>query len=287
MDEADSLARRFQEDRTRLRAIAYRILGSLPDAEDALQEAWIRVSRADTRAIDNLPGYLTTVVARVALNMLQSRTTRREDPRGASLPDDTAGSETATPEEEALVADALGPALVVVLDTLSPAERLAFVLHDLFAVPFEEVAGVLGKSPAAARQLASRARRRVQGAEASDPDRRKQREIVAAFLAASREGRFADLLALLDPDVVLHADAATVLMGGQARVAGALDVANTFSGRARAAHLAVLDGDFGAVWFVNGEPKVAFAFVTARGRITAIEMIADTQTLAETSIELA
>ena len=212
MDEHDWLAARFEDNRAHLRAVAYRMLGSASEAEDAVQEAWLRLSRADTSDVANLGGWLTTVVARVSLDMLRSRRSRREEPLAPHLPDPIAArSNDANPEHEALLADAVGPALLVVLDTLTPAERLAFVLHDLFAVPFAEIAPIVGRSPSAARQLASRARRRVQGAApdgTATPTR--QREIVDAFLAAARNGDFAALLALLDPAVVLRADAAAV-----------------------------------------------------------------------------
>ncbi|MDQ2943200.1 MAG: sigma-70 family RNA polymerase sigma factor, partial [Candidatus Dormibacteraeota bacterium] len=230
MDEHDRLAMRFEANRTHLRAVAYRMLGSLSEADDAVQEAWLRLSRSGTTGVENLSGWLTTVVARVCLDMLRSRKSRREEPLGAPGPDPILSHGDGTdPEHEALLADSVGLALLVVLETLAPAERLAFVLHDMFAVPFDEIAPIVGRSPAAARQLASRARRRVQGAATvSKTDRTRQREIVDAFLAASREGNFAALLALLDPDVVLRSDDAAVRTGASPEVRGAAAVAGTF-----------------------------------------------------------
>jgi RNA polymerase sigma factor (sigma-70 family) len=288
MDDAEWLARRFDENRTHLRTVAYRILGSQSDAEDAVQEAWLRLSRSDTGAVENLGGWLTTVVARIALNMLRTRTTRREEPWGVHLPDDLAGRSTsAHPEEEALLAESVGPALLVVLDALEPAERVAFVLHDMFAVPFAEIAPVVGRSPAATRQLASRARRRVQGADGpAAADRALERRIVAAFLAAARGGSLDGLMALLDPDVVLRADDATVRMGAAAEVRGAPSVAQTFAGRARAAQLALVDGDPGAVWAVGGEPRVVFRFGFTGERISAIEMLSDVAGVRDLDLEL-
>src|SRR3989442_1073905 len=208
MHEHEWLAKEFEANRTRLRAVAYRMLGSLSEADDAVQESWLHLSRSGTSGVENLGGWLTTVVARVCLDMLRSRRSRREESLSAHLPEQIVSGEAGTdPEHEALLADSVGPALLLVLETLQPAERLAFVLHDMFAVPFEEIAAIVDKTPAAARQLASRARRRVQGAEAvPDPDLNRQREVVRAFSAASRGGDFAGLVAVLDPDVVLRAD---------------------------------------------------------------------------------
>jgi RNA polymerase sigma factor (sigma-70 family) len=277
MDENDWLAEQFEANRSHLRAVAYRMLGSLGDADDAVQESWIRLRRAGADGVENLGGWLTTVVARVCLDMLRSRRSRPEEPMEHML-EPKGGVE---PEREALLADSVGPALLVVLETLAPAERLAFVLHDMFAVPFDEIAPIVGRTPAAARQLASRARRRVQGADASrsadqnHADRNRQREIVDAFLAASRGGDFAGLLALLDPDVVLRSDTEAVAMGAVAEVRGASGVAETFSGRARAARPALVDGSPGLVWAQAGRPRMAFAFTIRDGRIVAIEMLAD------------
>jgi RNA polymerase sigma factor (sigma-70 family) len=278
MDEGDWLARRFEAHRSHLRAVAYRMLGSSSEADDAVQEAWLRLSRSDADAVENLGGWLTTVVARVCLNMLQARTTRREEPVGQDLPDPVQ-PDGDDPEQEALLAEGVGLALQVVLDTLTPAERLAFVLHDLFAVPFEEIAPILDRSPAAARQLASRARRRLQGAPAPDTDRARQRAVVDAFLAASREGDFEALVALLHPDVVLRADQAAVRAGAGSEVRGAAAVAGTFSGRARTARPALVDGAPGAVWAPGGRPRVGFAFTIADGRIVAIDLLADPERL--------
>ena len=271
MEESDWLAERFEENRTHLRAVAYRMLGSLSEADDAVQEAWIRLSRSDAGDIDNLSGWLTTVVARVCLDMLRSRRSRREEPLDRHEPD----VQTVDPEHEALLGDSVGLAMLVVLQTLAPAERVAFVLHDLFAVPFEEIAPIVGRSPAAARQLASRARRRVRGSAEPEADRTRQREIVEAFLAASRGGDFDALLALLDPDVVVRADAAAVRSGADREVRGAAAVAGTFAGRARAARAALIDGVPGLVWSQGGEPRVVFGFTIRDGRITRIDLIAD------------
>jgi RNA polymerase sigma-70 factor (ECF subfamily) len=283
MDDRDWLAERFEAHRPRLRAVAWRLLGSAAEADDAVQEAWLRLSRTDPASVDNLGGWLTTVVARVCLNQLRSRRTRPEEPLHDRLPERPA--EGLGPEDQALVADAVGPALLVVLDTLSPAERVAFVLHDLFAVPFEEVAPLVGRSPAAARQLASRARRRVQGAD-PDPaaDRARQRAVVDAFLAASRNGDFQGLLALLDPEVVVRADPAAVAVGSDAEVRGAEAVAGTFAGRARAARPALVDGVPGLVWAQGGRPRMAFAFTVAGGRITEIRLLADPGLLARVAL---
>ena len=270
------LAERFEEHRPHLRAVAHRMLGSTAEADDAVQEAWLRLSRAGGDDIDNLGGWLTTVVARVSLDMLRSRTSRREDPLDelGRLTGPEEGPDD--PEEQAVLADAVGPALMAVLDTLTPSERLAFVLHDLFDVPFGEIASIVGRSPAAARQLASRARRRVRGAApTSVVETERQRAVVDAFLAASRGGDFQGLLALLDPDVVLRADDAAVKMGAAQEVRGAAAVAETLAGRARAARPALVDGAPGLVWTVRGTPRVVFAFTIDDGTIASIELIAD------------
>ena len=268
MDEHEWLAERFEANRTHLRAVAYRMLGSLSEADDAVQEAWLRLSRSDTSGVENLGGWLTTVVARVCLDMLRSRKSRREEPLGAHVPDPIVSREDGIdPEHEALLADSVGLALLVVLETLAPAERLAFVLHDMFAVPFDEIAPIVGRSPTAARQLASRARRRVQGAATvPDADLTRQREVVDAFLAASRGGDFDALLAVLDPDVVLRADRAAVQAGASREVRGAAAVAKTFSGRARFAQPALVNGAVGAVWAPGGRPRVVFGFTITPAR---------------------
>src|SRR5258705_2344173 len=249
MQEQEWLAERFEENRNHLRGVAYRMLGSLSEADDAVQEGWLRLSRSGAGGVENLRGWLTTIVARVCLDMLRSRKARREDPLDAYVPDPIVSREDGIgPEDEALLADSVGLALLVVLETLAPAERLAFVLHDMFALPFQEIAPIVKRSPAAARQLASRARRRVQGAsEHREIDHTRQRKVVDAFLAASRGGDFDALLALLDPDVVLRADAEAVRMGSPSEVVGAAEVASTFSGRARAAQPALVNGAPGVV----------------------------------------
>jgi len=270
-DEQGWLSERFEEDRGRLAAIAYRMLGSRSEADDAVQEAWLRLSRSDATAIENLRGWLTTVVGRVCLDMLRSRSSRREEPL-----DTDALEASENPEQEAVLADSIGLAMLVVLETLNPAERVAFVLHDMFAMPFDEIAPIVGRSEVATRQLASRARRRVQGAgPVSDTDIASRRKIVDAFLAASRGGDFGALLSLLDPDVVLRADDAAVLIGAGREVRGAQEVARTFAGRARVAQPALVDGAPGLVWSSGGRPRVAFAFTITDGRITTIDLIAD------------
>lgn len=316
MDQDELLARGFEAHRGHLRSVAYRMLGSLSEADDAVQESWLRLSRADTSGVENLRGWLTTVVGRVCLDMLRSRTSRREDP----LPDDApllpgsspglAGAGLAggrgdpgDPEHQAELADSVGLALLVVLETLSPAERLAFVLHDLFAVPFDEIAAIAGRSPGAVRQLASRARRRVQGSEvqsskvqssevrgsavrgpAPDAGRARQRAVVEAFLDASRNGHFDALLALLDPDAVVRVDATAAGFGAE-RADGAPAVAVAFSGRAQAAELALIDGAAGAVWAPGGQPRVVFGFTLAGGRIARIDILADPALLSGLDLE--
>jgi RNA polymerase sigma-70 factor (ECF subfamily) len=280
MDEHVWLAERFEENRTHLRAVAYRMLGSLSEADDAVQESWLRLSRSDTSGVENLGGFLTTVVARVCLDMLRSRRSRREEPLDLHLPEPVvSGADGTDPEHQALLADSVGPALLVVLDTLAPAERLAFVLHDMFAVPFDQIAPIVGRSPDAARQLASRARRRVHGATVPDADLTRQRTVVDAFLAASRDGDFDALLALLDPDVVLRADHAAVQVGASKEVHGAAAVAATFAGRARAARPALVNGVAGAVWAPRGRPRIVFDFTMSDGKIVAIELLADPERL--------
>ncbi len=289
VDEQDWLAERFEENRSHLRAVAYRMLGSRSEADDAVQDAWLRLARADPSRVDNLGGWLTTVVARVCLDMLRARTSRREEPLeeplDAHLPDPIvrhADGVGVDPEQEALLAEGVGLALLVVLDTLAPAERVAFVLHDLFAVPFDEIAPIVGRSPNAAKMLASRARRRVQGADpVADADLSGQRAVVDAFLAASRGGDFGALLAVLDPDVVLRADPTAVRAGASAAVRGAAAVAETFSGRARLARPALVDGAVGAVWAAGGRPRFVFSFTITRGKIVAIDILADPERLGQ------
>ena len=277
MDDHDWLAERFEAHRTHLRGVAYRMLGSLSEADDAVQEAWLRLARADTGGVENLGGWLTTVVGRVCLDMLRSRRSRREEPLDAHLPEQIVSREDrGDPEHEALLADSVGLALLVVLDTLAPAERLAFVLHEMFAVPFDEIAPIVGRSPNASKMLASRARRRVQeAATIPGTDLIRQRAVVNAFLTASRGGDFDALLAVLDPDVVLRADHAAVQAGASREARGAAAVATTFSGRAQAAQPALINGAAGAVWAPGGRPRVVIGFTIARGKIVAIDLVAD------------
>jgi RNA polymerase sigma-70 factor (ECF subfamily) len=288
MDEHDLLAEQFEANRAHLRAVAYQMLGSPNEADDAVQESWLRLSRSEYSGVENLSGWLTTVVARVCLDMLRSRKSRREEPLDERAPEPIVGRERGIdPEHEVLLADSVGLALLVVLDTLTPAERLAFVLHDMFDLPFNEIAPIVGRSPTAARQLASRARRRVQGA-ATVPisDLARQREVVGAFLAASRGGDFDALLELLDPDVVLRADPVAVQAGASSEVRGAAAVAGTFSGRARAAQPALVDGAAGAVWAPGGKPRVVFAFTITGGKIVEIEMLADPERLSQLDLAI-
>ncbi len=275
----DWLATRFEQNRDRLRAVAYRILGSEPEAEDAVQETWIRLSRSDTATIDNLGGWLTTVVGRICLDMLRTRRGRPELPVGEHSPV-LADDVVPDPELEAIQADSVGLALLVVLETLSPAERLAFVLHDLFAVPFDDIAPIIGKSPAAARQIASRARRRVRGTpEPTDIDVVRQKEVVTAFLAAARGADFSGLLHVLDPEVVVRSDAGAAAYGGTPGLAGADRVAQEFSGRAAAAKLVLVDGMPGLVWMQRGEPLIVFSFTVVGGRVAAIDLRGDAEYL--------
>lgn len=280
MNERDWLLQTFERHRDHLRSVAYRILGSQSEADDAVQETWVRLSRSDTRDVENLGGWLTTVVARVCIDALRSRKAHGEVPIEAAAfePTDEPGAD---PEADVTLASSLGPALMIVLDSLAPAERVAFVLHDLFGVSFDEIAGVLGRTPVAARQLASRARRRVRGAASSnDVDRVRQRVIVSAFLAASRDGDFGALLALLDPDVVLRADETArrygaARMGVSGEVRGAQEVANLFKGRAQNARLALVNGAPAAVFAVGGRVGGALAFTIADGKIVEIRIVAD------------
>jgi RNA polymerase sigma factor (sigma-70 family) len=281
MDENEWLADRFEEHRSHLRAVAYRMLGSLTEADDAVQDTWLRLSRAGAGGVENLGGWLTTIVARVCLNMLRSRGTRREEPLGARLPDPVISAEgELQPEDEALLADSVGLALLVVLDTLSPAERLAFVLHDMFALPFEEIAPMVGRTPAAARQLASRARRRVKGAAipAPDPDLARQRDVVDAFFRAARGGDFDGLVGLLDPEVVLRADFGARRPGASTVIHGPAAVASqALVGAFPAAqlHPALVNGAAGVVVTVAGRPFAVLGFTVTQGRIVEIDAIAD------------
>jgi RNA polymerase sigma factor (sigma-70 family) len=282
MDERDWLAKRFEEQRPRLRAVAYRMLGSLTDADDAVQEAWLRLNRSDADAIEDVGAWLTTVVARQSLNMLRSRRSRREEPLGVRLPEPIVDRADGTdPEHEALLADAVGLAMLVVLETLSPAERLAFVLHDMFAIPFDEIAPIVDRSPAATRQLASRARRRIQGERAvPDADLSTQRELLDAFLAAGRNGDFDALVAVLDPDVVLRAEFAE----GTREVRGAEQVARQALGYARldlVVRPALINGSVGAVTTLDGELFSVGGFTVRGGKIVEIDILADPERLRE------
>jgi RNA polymerase sigma-70 factor, ECF subfamily len=285
------LAEQFEENRGHLRAVAYRMLGSASEADDAVQEAWLRLSRAGAEGIDNLGGWLTTVVARVCLDMLRSRKARREEsldvnPAAADTTANAAARSTADPEREALLADSVGLAMLLVLNTLAPQERVAFVLHDMFGVSFDEIAPIVGRNAAAARQLASRARRRIQGSPTlPEADLARQREVIDAFLAAARGGDFEALLTLLDPEVVFRTDEAALRISrangfdSVAERRGANAVATAFSGRAQAARSALLDGIPGIVVIVRGELLVAMRVTIADGRITALDAIADRDAL--------
>jgi RNA polymerase sigma factor (sigma-70 family) len=287
VNEQDWLTEQFEANRGHLRAVAYRMLGSRSEADDAVQEAWLRLNRADTSAVENLGGWLTTVVARVSLDMMRSRTSRREEPIDDFLPESVEHGGGGDPAYDAEMADAVGPALLVVLDTLAPAERLAFVLHDLFGVPFDEIAVIVGRSPDAARQLASRARRRVRSMTPSqEADLERHREVVNAFLRASRGGDFDALLSLLDPDVVVRADAASVEMGAAPEVRGATAVLNTFLGRAVGAQPAIIDGVPGAAWAPGGRIRALINFTVVDGKVTAIDLVADQDRLTQLDVEL-
>jgi RNA polymerase sigma-70 factor (ECF subfamily) len=291
MNERAWLTERFEEHRTRLRAVAYRMLGSLSEADDAVQEAWLRLDRADTSDVENLAAWLTTVVARVCLNVLRTREHRREEPLDVHVPDPIIGSVAGgDPEQEALLADSVGLALLVVLESLTPAERLAFVLHDMFAVPFDEIAPMLERSPAAVRQLASRARRRVQGqAPVPDPDLARQREAVDAFFAAARGGDFDALVAVLDPDVVLRADGGTaktrptVLLRGAQTVASQAKIATKLASFVRPA---LINGTAGAVVVVDRRVFSIMGFTVTSGKIVAIDVLYDPERLADIDVTM-
>jgi RNA polymerase sigma-70 factor (ECF subfamily) len=285
VDQQEWLAREFDEHRPRLRAVAYRILGSVSEADDAVQDAWLRVGRANTSEVENLGGWLTTIVARVALNTLRARNTRHEQPLDVRVPDPIVDSADGTdPEHEALLADSVGLALLVVLETLTPAERLAFVLHDMFAVPFEDIAPIVERSPDAARQLASRARRRVRGADPGpDADIAAQWEVVDAFLAAARNGDFEALVAVLDPDVVLRADGGS-FAELSAHIQGAENVAGQalYWSRVDLTHRrALINGAAGIVAFRDGQPFSIGAFTIKSGRIAEIDFLADPERIAQ------
>lgn len=285
MTDQHQLAESFELHRDRLRAVAYRMLGSVSEAEDAVQEAWLRLSRAGSDGVENLGGWLTTVVSRVCLDALRSRKSRGEE----SLEDEhrAATRGVSRVEEDAMLAESVGIALLVVLDTLSPAERVSFVLHDMFDLSFEDVGQIIDRSPEASRQLASRARRRVQGADAPPaPDRSRHRQLVEAFLAAARAADLQGLLAVLDPDAVVLADAAAIRIGAMNNVRGAEAVAKNFSGRATGSLLAIIDGEPGLVWAPGGQTRVAFAFWIANDQITGVELIADPDMLRELELTI-
>ena len=281
MTGGERQAREFEEHRSHLEAVAYRMLGSLSEAEDAVQESWFRLNRSETSEVENMRGWLTTVVARVCLDLLRARSARREDLVGSELPEPIVTLPANGPEDETLLADSVGLALLVVLDTLTPAERLAFVLHDMFGMPFEEIAPIVERSPAATRQLASRARRRVRGATpVADPDLRRQREVVDAFLAAARNGDFEALVEVLDPDVVFRADRGRMVIGGARPVStGAAAVAEQVLARAprfaRFAQPAVVNGSAGLIVVPRDRPIAVIGFAIAHGRIIEIDLVAD------------
>ena len=279
MNDQDWLAERFEEHRTHLRAVAYRMLGSLSEADDAVQEAWLRASRADTNQVNDLGAWLTTIVARICLNALPSRAARREEPMDARLPDPiVSASDTIDPADEALIADSVGLAMLIVLDSLAPAERLAFVLHDIFDVPFEQIGPIIDRSEPATRQLASRARRRLRTTATSDTDLAAQWELVDAFLAAAREGDFDALLRVLDPDVVRRVDAGAtgpdvprILRGARALASQAIG----FASLSYVARRALVNGAPGVVTFADGEPYTVVGFTIAHGKITEMNILAD------------
>jgi RNA polymerase sigma factor (sigma-70 family) len=291
-----SLTARFEENRPRLRAVAYRMLGSTSEAEDAVQEAWLRITRATDGAIDNLDGWLTTVTAHVCLDMLRARKTRENAAPAMGAEHAAATPEPTDPEREVLLADAVGSAMMIVLDTLSPAERVAFVLHDLFALSFEDVGAIVGRSAVATRQLASRARRRVQGVGERERELPSQREVAQAFMAASRDGDLDAVLAVLDPDVILRVDPVAVKAAAarQARGAprlvremhGAADVARVFLGRAQAARPALIDGTPGAAWAPGGHARAIWTFKVEKGRILEVQVIADPKVIARLDVLL-
>lgn len=277
MNDADWLTDQFEASRAHLWSVAFRMLGSRAEAEDAVQETWLRVDRASPEGIENITGWLTTIVARLCLDRLRSRQSRPEDLVGHQLPEpEVEAGDDLDPAHRALMADSVGPALLVILDQLAPAERVAFVLHDIFAVPFDEIAVIVGRTPTAARKLASRGRRRVRNASAApDHGRDRQREVVEAFLAASRSGDFAALLALLAPDVKFQVDASAIRTGAPAGAQGAAAVARQFAGRGQGVRLALVDGVAGWASALKGRAKLVFVFDVAGGEIVRIDMIAD------------
>jgi RNA polymerase sigma-70 factor (ECF subfamily) len=285
MDERELLARRFEAHRDHLQGVAYRMLGSTAEAEDAVQETWLRVSRADADEVENFGGWMTTIVGRVCLDRLRARGARREETLEGHEPEPGTRRHERSPEAEVELADSVGLALLVVLETLQPAERVAFVLHDLFDLQFDEIAPIVGRTPAATRQLASRARRRVQGASTSDVDQSRKREVAEAFLAAARGGDFEALVALLDPEVVLRSDAEAVLMGGPAELRGSAVVAEFFKGKASVAVPGLIDGDVGILVPIEGRMRFALELSFRDGKIAAIDAVADRDTLDSLELE--
>lgn len=295
MNKQDWLAEQFEATRHHLKAVAYRMLGSSGEAEDAVQETWLRLSRSDSEQIENLAGWLTTVLSRVCLDMLRSRKTRREESFDKNL-HELADEDTQNPETDLFIADSVGQALLIVLDTLTPAERIAFVLHDLFDMPFDKIAPIIDRTATATRQLASRARRRVRGADSPQEDIGRQQEMVSAFLTASREGNFDALIGLLHPDIILRADETAVNVAKANQAAGAPqfkheilgpeNVADTFKGKAAAAQLALIDGAVGATWAPKGKPVIAFCFSVIEDKIAAIDIIMDKHRLRDINIKL-
>jgi RNA polymerase sigma-70 factor (ECF subfamily) len=286
MDENNFLAERFEERRPHLRAVAYRMLGSRGEADDAVQEAWLRLSRSDTDAVDNLGGWLTMVVARICLDMLRARKARREQSFGPDVPEPSVSAEESI-ERNALLADSVGLALLIVLDKLNPAERVAFVLHDMFDIPFEDIAPIIERSPEATRQLASRARRRVRGeSEPLNADFDRQQAVVEAFLAAARGGNFEALLTMLAPEVVMRADKTAVRMGGQPELRGAAAVAAAFKGRAQAARPARVDGGIGVAVIFGGHLRIVLELTFDGEQIAGIEATADPARIAQFAVEV-
>ncbi|WP_413291581.1 sigma-70 family RNA polymerase sigma factor [Bdellovibrio sp. HCB337] len=295
MDKKDWLAKNFEETRGHLKSVAYRMLGSTGEAEDAVQEAWIRLNRSESEKIENLNGWLTTVVSRVCLDMLRSRKTRGEAPLDERF-SDVSHEKAGNPEADYMIADAVGPALLVVLDLLTPAERIAFVLHDLFDLSFEEIAPIIDRTEETTRQLASRARRRVRGAETPHEDLERRQEVVAAFVTASRDGQFEALIRLLHPHATLRADETAIKIAEankakgapqfQREIKGAANVANTLKGKAAAAQLALINGAPGMTWAPGGKPVVAFCFTIEDGKIVDIEIVMDRKSLEDVEIEI-
>ncbi len=292
MEGQNWLARQFEENRAHLAKVAFRMLGSTSEADDAVQEAWLRLSRSDAGVIENLTGWLTTVVARISLDMLRARKARSEDSLDSAGSSQTADSRAGDPERDAILADSIGPALLLVLDMLTPPERVAFVLHDMFGIPFDEIAPIIGRSSAASRQLASRARRRLRGttevsaARRSENEEVTQRRIVDAFLAAARNAEFEALLSLLHPDCMLRSDEFATLLGSPKKIEGGRKVAEFFNGAASAAVRTTVGGVAGAAWAPNGKVRVAFSFAFKDEKIVAIELVADRKRLQELGVVL-